>query len=121
MYNCRPRGFRRPGESACATDAQEAERALGNARHYASPEGRRTFRLPAGDTLPAPVVVRDERVCERAGQAYGGPGSPPRRVVVVAVGGLFVVYDPYEPRAAGEWNVWLLFDRRWRPLGGIAS
>jgi hypothetical protein len=121
VHNCRPRGFRRAGESACATDAEAAEQALDLARDYASPAGRRTFRLPAGDTVPAPALVRDERVCERAGRAYGGPESPPRRVAVVAVGGLFVVYDPYEPRAAGEWNVWMVFDRRWRSLAGILN
>lgn len=121
VHNCRAHHFRRAGESACVTDSGETRGAIDRARQYASAEGRRGLHLPAGDTLPVPVIVRDERLCERAGRAYGGRDSPPRRVIVVAIGDLFLVYDPYEPIAAGEWNVRMLFDRRWRPLIGIAG
>ena len=120
VHNCRPHGFRRAGELACVTDSEESESALDRARHFTTPASRRGFRLPPGDSAGA-TVVRDERLCERAGRAYGGPGSPPRRVVVVAVGGLYVVYDPYEPETAGEWDIWKVFDRRWRVLVNIAS
>ncbi len=121
VHNCRPHRFRRAGESACVTDSAATSAAIDRAREYASAAGRRGFHLPAGDTLPVPVIVRDERLCDRAGRAYGGRDSPPRRVVVVAIGDLFVVYDPLEPIAAGEWNVTMVFDRRWRPLIGVAG
>lgn len=121
VHNCRPHRFRRAGELACVTDSVVTSAAIERAREYGSARGRRGLHLPAGDTLIAPILVRDERVCERAGRAYGGRDSPPRRVVVVAIGDLFFVYDPFEPIAAGEWNVTMLFDRRWRPLIGIAG
>jgi len=79
------------------------------------------FHLPDGDTIPTARIVRDERTCEKAGRLYGGAESPPRRVVVAAVGKLFVVYDPFEPAAAGEFNIWMVFDDHWRVLARIAS
>jgi hypothetical protein len=121
VHNCRPHRFRHAGESACVTDSAVISAAVERAREYASAEARRGFHLPTGDTPPVPMLVRDERLCERAGRAYGGRDSPPRRVVVVAIGDRFLVYDPYEPIAAGEFNVRMLFDRRWRPLISIAG
>lgn len=111
-HNCRPHRFRRRGESACVTDSAHVESALRHARSIMSP-ARGQWSRPGGAAAPL-AVVSDERVCERAGRAYGGRGSPPRRVVVVVVGDQFIVSDPYEPLPAGEWDLWILFDRRWR-------
>lgn len=113
--NCRPRGFRHRGESACVTDSQHVESALRHARSIVSAERRSDSVRANGVDVPL-VIVRDERLCERAGRAYGGRRSPPRRMVVVAAGDQFVVSDPYEPQPTGEWNVWLLLDRRWRRI-----
>jgi len=117
-YNCRPRGFRRAGESACVTDSLQTTRMLETANRYAKPESQKTFRLPAFDSSQV-ALVRDEKTCLRAAPLYGEPGDPPRRVVVVRMGPLYMVYDPYEPLSAGEWNIYRLFDRRWRPLFDI--
>jgi hypothetical protein len=111
-HNCRPHRFRHRGEPACVTDSAHVESALRHARSIMSPVRGQSSR-PSAAAVPL-VIVRDERVCERAGRAYGGRGSPPRRVVVVAVGDRFIVSDPYEPLPAGEWDLWILFDRRWR-------
>lgn len=121
VHNCRPRGFRRSFESACVTDSEHVEDAIDYARSLAKPEDRRLFHMPAGDTIPQPRIIRDERICEKAGRLYGGPESPPRRVVVVSVGKLFVVYDPFEPEAAGEFNIWMVFDEHWREVVRLAS
>ena len=64
-HNCRARGCRRPGESACVTDGYAAESELDDARSFAEPERRQAFNLPAIDTSRM-ALVRDERVCERA-------------------------------------------------------
>src|SRR5437762_9311588 len=64
-HNCLPRGFRRPGESACVTTGEQAELELAYARDLAKPESRRSLNLPAIDTSRI-ALVQDERVCERA-------------------------------------------------------
>jgi hypothetical protein len=117
-YNCRPRGFRQAGQSACVTDSLQTTRMLEKAKRYAEPESQKTFRLPAFDSSQV-ALVRDEKKCLKAAQLYGEAGDPPRRVVVVRMGPLYMVYDPYEPLSAGEWNLYRLFDRRWRPLFDI--
>jgi hypothetical protein len=117
-YNCRPRRFRRAGESACVSDSVETAFMLQWAKRYAEPESQKTFRLPAFDSSQV-TLVHDEKTCLRAGTLYGDPDDPPRRVIVVRMGSLYLVYDPYEPLPAGEWNIYRLFDRRWRPLFDI--
>jgi hypothetical protein len=114
-YNCRPRGFREAGESACVSDTTETALVLQMALRYAEPEAQRTFRLPAFDSSQVALVQR-ERTCVLAAKLYGKPDDPPRRVVVVRMGRLYLVYDPYEPLFAGEWDIYRLFDRRWRPV-----
>jgi len=120
--NCRPRGFRRPGELACIASGQEVELIS------------RWLRNLAGESEPRPYgllpfqerqirVVRDERICERAGRAYGDDdgGSPPRRVIVFDLGRMYLVYDPAEPIPAGEWNIHIFFDRKWKVLTRLMS
>ncbi len=119
-HNCRPRGFRRPGESACVAEGLEAELELDYARTFAEPERRRAFKLPAIDSSRI-ALVRDEDVCEQAGHAYGQPGDPPRRVIVVAMDHLYLVYDPFEPEAVGEWDSHCIYDRSWRPVLCLAD
>ncbi|MFL5403488.1 MAG: hypothetical protein ACJ8BF_11795 [Gemmatimonadales bacterium] len=114
-YNCRPRGFRQAGELACVTDSLESSFVLDRALRYAQPEEQKTFRLPRFDSTQV-TLVRDEKTCLRAAKLYGHPGDPPRKVVVVRMGPLYLVYDPYEPLPAGEWDIYRLFDRRWRPV-----
>ncbi len=117
-YNCRPRRFRQVGESACVTDSLETALMLQWAKRYAQPESQKTFRLPPFDSSQV-TLVHDEKACLRAGKLYGEPDDPPRRVIVLRMGPLYLVYDPYEPLPAGEWNLYRLFDRRWRPLFDI--
>jgi hypothetical protein len=117
-YNCRPRGFRRDGESACVNDSLETALMLQRGKRYAEPESQKTFRLPAFDSSQV-TLIHNEKTCLRAGKLYGAPDDPPRRVIVVRMGSLYLVYDPYEPLPAGEWNIYRLFDRRWRPLFDI--
>ena len=120
VHNCRPRGFRRSGESACVTDARLVEGELDYARRLASREDRTFSEIPPA--RPSQItLVTDEKVCERAGREYGHPDDPPRRVVVIRIGRLFMVYDPFEPEAAGEWDVRSIFDRAWKPVLHLAG
>jgi hypothetical protein len=114
-HNCRPRGFRRSGEPACVTDRITTVVALERARDMASPRFRFGVGLPQGDSTDVHVVV-DERVCERAARLYGLDTGPPRRVVVVEAGNMYVVYDPAEPVGYGDLNQWLILDKRWRVI-----
>ena len=74
--------------------------------------------LPAGDSTDV-RIVDDERICERAARVYGLDTGPPRRVVVVDAVGFLVVYDPAEPVTLGEYNQWLVIDRRFRVLARL--
>ena len=114
-HNCRPRGFRRAGERACVTDQITTVLVLDRARDIASPRFRFGIGLPPGDSSDVRVVA-DEGICERAGRLYGVGADPPRRVVVVEAGNMYVVYDPAEPVGFGELNQWLILDKRWRVL-----
>jgi hypothetical protein len=118
-HNCRPRGFRRLGERACVTDQITTVLVLDRARDMASPRFRFGIGLPAGDSSGV-RIVDDERICERAARAYGRGGDPPRRVVVADAVNFYVVYDPAEPVALGEYNQWLVVDRRFRVLARMA-
>ena len=118
-HNCRPRGFRRLGERACVTDEITSVLVLDRARDMASPRFRFGLGLPAGDSSGV-RIVDDERICERAARAYGREGDPPRRVVVADAVNFYVVYDPAEPVALGEYNQWLVIDRRFRVLARMA-
>jgi hypothetical protein len=118
-HNCRPRGFRRPGERACVTDQIARVLVLDRARDMASPRFRFGIGFPAGDSTQM-SVVDDERVCERAARMYGFDTGPPRRVVVVEAGNIYVVYDPAEPISLGEGNQWLVIDKRWRVLARMS-
>jgi hypothetical protein len=118
-HNCRPRGFRHPGERACVTDQIARVLVLDRARDMASPRFRFGIGLPAGDSTGV-SVVDDERVCERAARVYGFDASPPRRVVVVEAGNMYVVYDPSEPVVLGEGNQWLIVDKRMRVLARMS-
>jgi hypothetical protein len=118
QHNCRPRGFRRAGERACITDQITTVVVLDRARDMAAPRFRFGVGLPAGDSTNV-RIVDDERICERAARVYGLDTGPPRRVVVVDAAGFLVVYDPAEPVAFGEYNQWLLIDRRFRVLARL--
>ncbi len=121
LHNCRPRGFRHRGEPACVTDGDEMQLVLAYARQLAEPERRRVHpELPI--VTPRNVaLVRDQTVCDRAGRAYGQPGDPPRRVVVIRLGHNFMVYDPYEPKFAGEWDIISILTGRWKLILSLAS
>jgi hypothetical protein len=114
-YNCRPRGFRQAGESACVTDSTETEVVLARAREFAGEGSLKSVGIAPFDSSRV-TLVRDEKTCRRAAQLYSEPNDPPRRVVVVRMGRHYLVYDPYEPLPAGEWDIWRVFDRRWRPV-----
>ena len=118
QHNCRPRGFRHAGERACITDQITTLLVLDRARDMASPRFRFGVGLPAGDSTDV-RIVDDERICERAARVYGLDTGPPRRVVVVDVVGFLVVYDPAEPVTLGEYNQWLVIDRRFRVLARL--
>jgi len=117
-HNCRPRGFRHAGERACVTDQITTVLVLDRARDMASPRFRFGIGLPAGDSTDV-RIVDDEQVCARAARVYGLGTGPPRRVVVVDVTGFYVVYDPAEPVPFGEFNQWLVIDRRFRVLARL--
>ena len=114
-YNCRPRGFRQPGESACVTDSAETAVVLARAREFAVQGSLKSLGIAPFDSSRV-SLIRDENTCRRAAKLYGEPNDPPRRVVVVRMGKHFLVYDPYEPLPAGEWDLWRIFDRRWKPV-----
>jgi hypothetical protein len=118
-HNCRPRGFRHAGERACVTDQITTVLVLDRVRDMASPRFRFGIGLPAGDSSDV-HIVDDEGVCERAARVYGLDTGPPRRVVVVDAANFYVVYDPAEPVALGEYNEWLVIDRRFRVLARLA-
>jgi hypothetical protein len=114
-YNCRPRGFRQAGESACVTEPVETEAVLMRAREFAGQGSLKSLGIAPFDSSRV-SLIQDEKTCRRAAKLYGEPNDPPRRVVVVRMGKHYLVYDPYEPMPAGEWNIWRVFDRRWRPV-----
>jgi hypothetical protein len=114
-HNCRPRGFRHPGERACVTDQISAVLVLDRARDFSSHRFRFGLGFPPGDSVDV-NLVDDERLCERAARIYGLEKGPPRRVVVVEAGNIYVVYDPSEPIALGGLNQWLILDKKWKVL-----
>jgi len=119
-HNCRPRGFRHIGERACVTDQISAVLVLDRARDFSSHRFRFGLGLPPGDSVDV-NLVDDERICERAARIYGLETGPPRRVVVVEAGNIYVVYDPAEPvMLAGELNQWLILDKSWKVLARMA-
>jgi hypothetical protein len=118
-HNCRPRGFRRPGERACVTDQISVVVVLDRARDFSSHRFRFGLGLPAGDSVDV-NLVDDERLCERAARIYGLETGPPRRVVVVEAGNIYVVYDPAEPVVLGDLNQWLIVDKNWKVLARMA-
>jgi hypothetical protein len=93
----------------------ETDLVLARAREFAGTKSLKALGISSFDSSRV-LLVRREKTCRRAARLYGEPNDPPRRVVVVRMGPLYLVYDPYEPLAAGEWNIWRLFNRRWRPL-----
>ena len=66
------------------------------------------------------VPRRRRALCERAANVYGLETGPPRRVVVVEAGNIYVVYDPAEPVVLGDLNQWLILDKRWHVLARMA-
>lgn len=119
-HNCRPRGFRRAGEPACVTDDSTTAGLEEYARHVASPTERALLNLPRGDSLHV-ELIKDEKTCARAAQLYGRKDDPPRRVIVVRMSNIYLVYDPFEPLSTGEFDLYKVFDRRWRELVLLAS
>lgn len=120
VHNCRPRAFRKAHESACVTDTSDTADLLEYARDLADPDSRRTFNLPQFSATEVRLVA-DERTCKRAARAYGGADGPPRRVIVVRMGRLYLVYDPFEPAYAGEWDLRMIFDNSWRLVVSLAG
>jgi len=118
-HNCRPRGFRHVGERACVTDQISAVLVLDRARDFSSHRFRFGLGFPAGDSVDV-NLVDDERLCERAARIYGLETGPPRRVVLVEAGNIYVVYDPAEPLVLGDLNQWLILDKRWKVLARMA-
>jgi hypothetical protein len=118
-HSCRPHGFRHPGERACVTDQISAVLVLDRAREFASHRFRFGLGFPAGDSVDV-NLVDDERRCERAARIYGMETGPPRRVVLVEAGNIYVVYDPAEPFVLGDLNQWLILDKRWKVLARMA-
>jgi hypothetical protein len=118
-HNCRPRGFRHLGERACVTDQISAVLVLDRARDFSSHRFRFGLGFPAGDSVDV-NLVDDERLCERAARIYGLDKGPPRRVVVVEAGNIYVVYDPAEPVLLGDLNQWLILDKNWKVLARMA-
>jgi hypothetical protein len=118
-HNCRPRGFRHPGERACVTDQISTVLVVDRARDFSSHRFRFGLGFPPGDSVHV-SLVEDERICERAANIYGLEKGPPRRVVVVEAGNIYVVYDPAEPVVLGDLNQWLILDKRWHVLARMA-
>jgi len=118
-HNCRPRGFRHPGERACVTDQISTVLVVDRARDFSSHRFRFGLGFPPGDSVHV-SLVNDERICERAANIYGLEKGPPRRVVVVEAGNIYVVYDPAEPVVLGDLNQWLILDKRWHVLARMA-
>ena len=101
------------------SQGEEAEIALLFARELARPEELDAFDLPPVDSTDV-ALVHAEAICRRAGELYGEPVDPPRRVVVVRMGRLYLVHDPFEPVRAGEFEIHVVFDDQWNRLVGIA-
>ncbi len=49
------------------------------------------------------------------------PPFRPRRVIVIALGNGYLVYDPFEPIAAGEWNLIVIYNKKFKALLRIAG
>ena len=87
---------------------------------------RTRYQLPL---MPAAEVrlVDDPTVCTRAAAAYTQAvhdttvAGQRRRVNVVQLGNRYAVGDPFTPARAGEFELWAIFDARWRPIVVLAS
>ena len=126
-YNCWPRGFRRPRESACYTVAPRLlEYYMEVVERYRRQAAEHMKLDPAGFTGPVRVVT-EERVCERAAKAFPPVRARdgrriPRRVLVLEVGpnGYFVE-DPAEPIRIGEWHGYHFFSKDFASMMGVAG
>jgi len=119
---CQPPRYRLPDEPACVGSSEpEAKQVLEHAMIYAAPTESPLPELPTFQSSDVALVL-DEATCERAARAYGGSGSPPRRVVVIRLGSAgFFVEDPFEPHRAGEFSLTVVYDSKWRPLFSLAG
>jgi hypothetical protein len=79
---------------------------------------RTTYRIPA--TSPAQVtLVTTEQTCKSALAAFisavPGQSPTPTRIYVVAVGSVYVVWNPYRS-ANSEWSTNVVFNSRFQVL-----
>ena len=88
---------------------------------------RATRALYHVDSAAPVALIRDPVICAQGAAAYSGATADTgalarqRRVLVVSVGDKYVVDDPYTPTRAGEFELWYIFDKRWRYVVGLAS
>jgi hypothetical protein len=113
---CRPPGYRRNGERACVTDQSLVEEEWEHAEWYAQPQKVEYKGVPRYWRRDIKLVT-DESICVRAARAYGQPGDPLRKVIVLRLGRVgFMVHDPFVPNSAGEFGFTEFFDRQFRRL-----
>jgi hypothetical protein len=120
VHNCRPHGFRHPGEKACVTDSALVVRALAYARGFTADTAFNELRKFKLSGVPVRLTTL-ESACERAGRVYGGTSDLPRKVIVVQMGPLYIIYDPFEPLQLGEWEGWMIVDRAWKLIVLLAE
>ena len=64
-YNCRPRGFRQPGEPSCVTEPEETEAVLMRAREFAGQGSLKSLGIAPFDSSRV-TLIKDEKTCRRA-------------------------------------------------------
>ena len=127
---CGPSLRTNPVSSPCADTSWRSQNLLRTIHDMvtaADSEGHATravYQLDSGASL---ALIRDERICAQAAAAYStldadtGHRPRQRRVFVVRINDKYAVDDPYTPARAGEFEVWAIFDRRWRLVAAIVD
>ena len=127
---CGPSLHTQPNPLACADSSWRSDnllRALNDVVRGADSSTRATRARYQVDSGARVVLVRDPAICAQGAAAYsrmaGDTGSlaRQRRVLVVRIGDKYAVDDPFTPVRAGEFEIWAIFDRKWRFVVGLTG
>ena len=123
LAGCGPSFHAQPKPLACADSSWRSDnllRVLNEVVRGADSSTRATRARYQVDSGARVVLIRNPAICAQGAAAYsrmaGDSGSPvrQRRVLVVRVGDKYAVDDSYTPVRAGEFELWAIFDRKWR-------
>lgn len=125
---CEPPRRRPAWTGWCAPPSADRDYLVAWARDFVRRGDLEAFELPSISAEQV-ALVTDEALCERAAAAYGAYvrnpvdslPAPRRSVVVVRLGPVYYVDDPFEPLWFGEWTGRPIFDAEFRHLVTIVG